>query len=124
MSETKAEYTIEGKPVVAKEPQRYDAYNEGMLPHHAGEWIKYDDQELCQIKCLADIREAVGDHTGKLMQDELVKRIVGIVSDRDELRAAIDRGGWDISLCGLCGLPVVCLPDGAPLCESCAKDHG
>lgn len=38
-----------------------------------------------------------------------------------ELQAAIDRGGWDISPCMTCGLPVVCLPDGLPSCEACAR---
>lgn len=41
-----------------------------------------------------------------------------------QLEYAIDRGGWDISPCRLCGLPVVCLPDGLPSCEDCAKEEG
>jgi len=38
-----------------------------------------------------------------------------------EMIDAIERGGWDISPCGVCNLDVVCLPDGLPMCESCAK---
>ena len=38
----------------------------------------------------------------------------------DLLHDAIDRGGYDVSPCGSCGDPVVCIPDGLPLCESCA----
>lgn len=38
----------------------------------------------------------------------------------DYLERAIDAGGWDLSPCGSCGTAVVCLPDGLPLCESCA----
>lgn len=37
-----------------------------------------------------------------------------------EVIQAIDRGGMDISPCLECGLPVVCIPDGMPLCEACA----
>ena len=40
---------------------------------------------------------------------------------RDYLESAIDAGGWDLSPCGMCGTAVVCLPDGLPLCEDCAR---
>jgi predicted RNase H-like nuclease (RuvC/YqgF family) len=39
----------------------------------------------------------------------------------DALRFAISRGGLDISPCSGCGETVVCLPDGLPYCEACAK---
>lgn len=45
--------------------------------------------ENSQIKCLVDIRYAVGDN-GLRMQDELVEYIKGIVAERDELRARIE----------------------------------
>lgn len=38
-----------------------------------------------------------------------------------ELLDAIDRSGLDVSLCMECGAPVVCIPDGMPMCEPCAK---
>lgn len=41
--------------------------------------------------------------------------------ERDALRAAIDRSGFDLSPCGVCGEPVVCIPDGLPMCEPCAR---
>lgn len=34
---------------------------------------------------------------------------------------AIERSGFDLSPCMDCGAPVVCIPDGLPLCEQCAK---
>lgn len=37
----------------------------------------------------------------------------------DALQAAIERSGLDVSLCMTCGEPVVCLPDGVQMCESC-----
>lgn len=40
--------------------------------------------EACEeqgIQALADIREAVGDPEGKLMQDELVERVKGLVKE-------------------------------------------
>jgi hypothetical protein len=43
--------------------------------------------ESGQIACLADIREAVGDPTGKLMQDELV----ALVRELAELRRRVER---------------------------------
>jgi len=39
----------------------------------------------------------------------------------DLLHDAIDRGGYDMSPCGSCSNPVVCIPDGLPLCEACAE---
>lgn len=41
-----------------------------------------------------------------------------------EYKAAIDRGGWDISPCRLCNELVVCIPDGLPMCESCGTSEG
>lgn len=37
-----------------------------------------------------------------------------------ELHVAIERGGLDLSCCMDCGAPVVCIPDGLPMCEGCA----
>ena len=45
---------------------------------------------------------------------------VPMQSREQMLDSAIKAGGWDISPCGSCGQPVVCLPDGLPMCESCA----
>lgn len=59
-------------------------------------------------------RSSYGDAPAK----ELIAARVALEA-YDELRAAIDRGGWDLSACGGCGEPVVCLPDGLPMCETC-----
>jgi hypothetical protein len=40
------------------------------------------------------------------------------------LVAAIDRGGYDVSVCMDCGAPVVCIPDGLALCRTCAERAG
>jgi len=54
---------------------------------------------------------------------ELPKRIIELLnSDANELaiyKDAYDRSGLDISPCGECGHPVVCIPDGLPICEPC-----
>lgn len=45
--------------------------------------------------------------------------------DRDDLgylfdvEAALQRSPFDISPCSICGLDVVCLPEGGALCVSC-----
>lgn len=36
---------------------------------------------------------------------------------------ALDRSSFDMSLCRVCGQPVVCLPDGLAVCEPCAKEE-
>lgn len=47
--------------------------------------------EIHQIGVLADIRKAVGDGEGKLMQEELVKRIEGLVKQVSDLQCALLR---------------------------------
>lgn len=58
-----------------------------------------------------------------------------IEQERDELReqlgksrraiivfdAAIERSELDVLLCSACGRPVVCLPDGMPICRPCGS---
>lgn len=38
--------------------------------------------------------------------------------------AMIKRSGLDVSPCKDCGEVVVCIPDGLPLCKSCAETGG
>ena len=38
-----------------------------------------------------------------------------------ELRAAIECSGLDITCCRICGEMVVSIPDGLPVCEVCAE---
>ena len=57
------------------------------------------------------------DTMRRLNADADEKRQLGPI-----LLAAIVRSGFDLSPCGTCGEPVVCLPDGLPICEPCARD--
>ena len=47
-------------------------------------------EEFTLLGLLADIRAAAGDPTGRLMQDELVQHIAGVVKERDDLRERLD----------------------------------
>jgi hypothetical protein len=49
------------------------------------------DRQGALLGLLADIRAAVGDPTGKLMQDELVERCRKLRADNELLRAANKR---------------------------------
>lgn len=40
----------------------------------------------------------------------------------EDIEAAIDGGGLDVSPCRGCSRSIVCLPDGLPMCESCATE--
>ena len=40
-------------------------------------------------------------------------------AEASEWRDALHRSPYDISLCMECGKPVVCIPDGMPMCEPC-----
>ncbi len=47
-------------------------------------------------------------------------RVKAMLDEIDRLRACIERSGLDVSPCMICGEPVVCVPDGVPMCEECA----
>ena len=38
-----------------------------------------------------------------------------------DLFAAIERSGFVLSPCGICGEVVVCIPDGLAMCKACAE---
>ena len=67
-------------------------------------------------------------------QERKYAELVAEVSEQAKPRAvahfaislidAINRAGLDMCTCGLCGQPVLCPPDGMPLCEMCAKEEG
>ena len=42
------------------------------------------------------------------------------ISANDIIKAIL-RSGFDLSPCRICGLPVVCIPDGLPVCEKCGR---
>lgn len=52
---------------------------------------------------------------------QLLARLEAAEAKATALQFAIDAGGWDISPCMECGTPVVCLPDGMPMCEKCGE---
>ena len=62
------------------------------LAKNYAERMARSDAELAEARALlgllADIRAAVGDPTGKLMQDELVERCRKLRADNELLRAA------------------------------------
>ena len=47
-------------------------------------------EEFTLLGLIADIRAAAGDPSGRLMQDELVQHIAGVVKERDDLRERLD----------------------------------
>jgi hypothetical protein len=51
-------------------------------------------QEMNQINCLYEIRKAVGDPEGKLMQDDLVERVKELMAALKEMEAMYTHA-WD-----------------------------
>ena len=47
-------------------------------------------EEFTLLGLIADIRAAAGDPDGRLMQDELVQHIAGVVKERDDLRERLE----------------------------------
>lgn len=58
---------------------------------------------------LNKVRKKVGDRT------------VGALEVALCLVAAIERSGFDICPCKVCGSPTVCIPDGLAVCKPCAQ---
>lgn len=48
-------------------------------------------------------------------------KIAKLLREYAAITDAIKDGGYDLSPCGQCCKPVVCLPDGLPCCEKCAE---
>lgn len=67
----------------------------------------------------------IADRCGAAMGRHLAPYMLAAANELESLRGMIERSGFDISDCGVCGDPVVCIPDGMPMCEACAKsDEG
>lgn len=95
------------------------------------EWsftAKHDGQEICRIPfdklriengqhfdCVRALNVGIGWVIEKFGIDPDKTKVKGWLKD------ALERSGYDFSLCSKCGLPVICLPDGMPICEPCAK---
>lgn len=48
-----------------------------------------------------------------------VSEWVAKINAAETVIGAFERSGLDISPCMVCGLPVICVPDGLPCCENC-----
>lgn len=100
----------------------------------SGEWVRCHE---IHSESAAETIARVAMHSASLDPNDVKTRCkvayqVSIVLNQmlnsaaglsDLLQDAIDRGGYDLSPCGSCGNPVVCIPDGLPLCESCALEE-
>lgn len=52
--------------------------------------------------------------------------LAAVITELDRHRtfqAALDRSPYDICPCQGCGEPVVCVPDGMPMCEGCEDEN-
>lgn len=69
---------------------KYEAWPEDGLDTHVLQAFLagHQYQETNQLMVLADIRKAVGDGEGRLTQEELVKRIEGLVSPWRDIESA------------------------------------
>jgi len=61
---------------------------------------------------LNKVRKKVGDRTVAALEVAL------------SLVAAIERSGFDICPCMVCGSSIVCIPDGLAMCKPCAEKAG
>lgn len=121
-----AEYVTEVVQYVIGDDFRYrvQSVGDGMIEIQYQEWTESN-------RCYIDFGKAFSFGTDAIPAmfkainavAENDRENAGQVNDqsREEmLDNAIKAGGWDISPCGMCGTPVVCLPDGLPMCEACA----
>jgi hypothetical protein len=74
-----------------------------------GKWL---GRALDEIQRLKRITDPPGKQRAELF---IAKQQIGV------LLRSIERGGMDLAPCRLCSDPVVCIPDGLPMCASCAE---
>ncbi|MCT7656127.1 hypothetical protein MBH78_18900 [Oceanimonas sp. NS1] len=66
--------------------ERLDPVDRDALEQH----LK-DKSIMGDLMCLADIRAAIGDHHGKLMQDEVVEKVKSLSQQCEKLRQERER---------------------------------
>lgn len=52
---------------------------------------------------------------------EVVNAVADVCQREVAWVRAFERSGLDVAPCSLCGLPVVCVPEGGALCKECAE---
>lgn len=65
-------------------------------------------------------KKSYGNITLSLCVDD-ARQIAKLARAAAILTGALKDGGYDLSPCGCCGKPVVCIPDGLPMCKGCAE---
>jgi len=76
----------------------------------------FDENKVLRLQQMAKSRPG----TSGFSRDDLAAIHMAVI-----VLGAIERSGYDICVCMDCGAPVVCIPDGMPMCEPCAvKIHG
>lgn len=118
-----AEYVTDVVQLVVGEGFRYrvQSVDDGMIELQYQEWTSANGyvDEGSPFSFCADAVPALCKAITAVAEN-YQQNAVPMQSREQMLDNAIKAGGWDISPCGSCGQPVVCLPDGLPMCESCA----
>ena len=110
-----------GEPAQMSKAER-DAYD---CIHAARDEIEQLRVALNEGSAIKEIKRLESEKNWwKKLAIEHGDEIRGLKAEIERLRAienAYHRSDLDIEPCLHCSLPVVCLPDGMPLCEACAK---
>lgn len=86
-------------------------------------WVQGAESRANQFCQLSDNPHPARSPEGDAWENGFERMNYAIYSTDEresELKAAIFRGGYDISPCKYCSKDVVCIPDGLPMCEPCA----
>lgn len=77
--------------------------------------MSFNKDQLLRLQQMAKSRPG----TSGFSRDDLAAIQMAVI-----VLGALDRSGYDVSVCMDCGAPVVCIPDGMPMCEPCAEKAG
>jgi hypothetical protein len=64
------------------------------------------------------------DRPCSLTDPDLRRNIRALNLDAEVIKQAFVRSDLDICPCMRCDLPVICIPDGLPMCPECAAKEG
>lgn len=80
----------------------------GFLPDFPQTYAELSDEERCAMAYFeACLQVPTSDRAELLRTNTLLN--------------AIEDGGYDLSVCMICNTPVVCIPDGLPICKKCVE---
>jgi hypothetical protein len=91
-----------------------------------GDVVKYirramSDRKDAAVRVRADTSDPQARHSYQEANDHVHSLLIAHQHMIADVIEAVSESDQDVSPCGLCGTPTLCIPDGLPCCDACAK---